>query len=70
MKFIVPRFTKIQKNTELVNEIIKENMIGVRVVKSFVREKKERQKFDDKVDKINTDIKFTGKIFFNNYANV
>lgn len=50
MSYMVPYFGKIQKNLETVNRIIRENFMGIRVVKSFVQEKKEI----DKVEKAST----------------
>lgn len=46
MMYMVPYFGKIQKNLEDVNRIIRENFIGIRVVKSFVQEKKEIKKVE------------------------
>ncbi len=40
-----PRFHKMQEATDRINRTLQENFIGVRVVKSFVREDYERQKF-------------------------
>ena len=39
MGMMGPRFTKFQTLLERINAIAKENLRGVRVVKSFVREK-------------------------------
>lgn len=50
MKLMIPTFGKIQKNNESINTIVKENMDGVRVVKSFVTEEKEFNRFEKKVD--------------------
>lgn len=46
MTYMVPYFGKIQKNLENVNRIIRENFMGIRVVKSFVQEKKEIEKVE------------------------
>lgn len=46
MSYMVPYFGKIQKNLENVNRIIRENFMGIRVVKSFVQEKKEIEKVE------------------------
>lgn len=47
MSYMVPYFGKIQKSLETVNRIIRENFMGIRVVKSFVQEKKEIDKVAD-----------------------
>lgn len=47
MTYMVPYFGKIQKNLETVNRIIRENFMGIRVVKSFVQEKKEIEKVEN-----------------------
>ena len=45
MGMMVPRFAKFQKLLEHINAIAKENLRGVRVVKSFVQEKDQFDKF-------------------------
>ena len=40
MGVVGPRFAKFQTLLERINAIAKENLRGVRVVKSFVREKR------------------------------
>lgn len=42
-----PRFTKFQKLLDRINAIAKENLRGVRVVKSFVQEKDQYDKFQE-----------------------
>ena len=41
-----PRFEAMQKKIDNINTVVQENLIGVRVVKSFVRAKKEKEKKD------------------------
>ncbi len=48
-----PRFAKMQERVDTLNSTVQENITGVRVVKSFVREDYERQKFS----KANRDLK-------------
>lgn len=43
-----PRFLKVQKATDGLNKALQENFIGIRVVKSFVREEFEKEKFFEK----------------------
>lgn len=42
-----PRFAKVQESVDNLNSKVQENVTNVRVVKSFVREKYETQKFRD-----------------------
>ncbi len=48
-----PLFRKIQSDLDKINTILKENMLGVRVVKSFVTEEKEQKRFDKEVNSLN-----------------
>ncbi len=45
-----PFFTKLQRATDAVNLVVQENVNAVRVVKSFVREGEEREKFRRRSD--------------------
>ena len=45
MKLAVGRFGKMQEKIDAINRVIQENLIGIRVVKSFVRSDHEIQKF-------------------------
>ena len=45
LKFGLPMFQKMQKKIDNVNRVVQENLIGIRVVKAFVREDKEKEKF-------------------------
>ena len=51
-----PRFTRMQTKIDLLNSTVQENITNVRVVKSFVREDFENNKFAD----ANSDLKQTG----------
>ena len=50
MKICFPLFEKMQKALDHLNERVQENLIAVRVVKSYVREDREREKFIDAND--------------------
>lgn len=63
MKKAGPVFGKIQKGVDQINTTVKENIDGVRVVKSFVTEKDEKEKFDKQVDELTGNLVYTGKIF-------
>lgn len=45
LKFGFPMFQKMQKKIDNVNRVVQENLIGIRVVKAFVREDREKEKF-------------------------
>ena len=42
---VVPKFRIMLEKTDIFNRVLQENFLGIRVVKSFVREKKENEKF-------------------------
>ncbi len=50
MKICFPLFERMQKALDHLNEQVQENLIAVRVVKSYVREDREREKFIDAND--------------------
>ncbi len=62
-RLMVPKFFKIQKSIENINTTVKENIDGVRVVKSFVTEKQEKEKFDEQTDQLTDNIIYVGKTF-------
>lgn len=45
LKFGFPMFQKMQKRIDNVNRVVQENLIGIRVVKAYVREEHEKSKF-------------------------
>lgn len=45
LKFGFPMFRKMQKKIDNVNRVVQENLIGIRVVKAYVREDREKDKF-------------------------
>ena len=52
MKIVIPRFKIIQKLTDKINGITRENLTGIRVIRAFNAEKYEEEKFN----KINNDL--------------
>lgn len=52
LKFGFPMFQKMQKKIDNVNRVVQENLIGIRVVKAFVREDKEKEKFHSASDEL------------------
>ncbi len=58
-----PLFAQIQRGLDKVNTILKENMLGVRVVKSFVTEEKEQARFGVEVNELTSKQKSVGATF-------
>ncbi len=58
----MPLFKRIFKKYDRMNESIEENIIGMRVVKSFVREEYEEAKFDVASDEVRRDFTKAEKI--------
>ena len=52
VKTVYPRFRKLFEKYDNLNRIVQENLIAIRVVKAFVREKYENQKFDEVADEL------------------
>lgn len=51
---VKPKFETMQKKIDNLNITVQENLIGVRVVKSFVRAKKEKEKFKKSNDDLSS----------------
>lgn len=47
LKFGFPMFQKMQKKIDNINRVVQENLIGIRVVKAYVREDREKDKFHE-----------------------
>ena len=52
LKFGFPLFKKMQKKIDRVNQVVQENLIGIRVVKAYVREDREKDKFHKSSDEL------------------
>ena len=52
LKFGFPMFRKMQKKVDNINRVVQENLIGIRVVKAFVREEREKDKFRNASDEL------------------
>ncbi len=46
IRVVQPLFTRIQERVEYLNQVLQENLTGIRVVKSFVRRDHEGQRFE------------------------
>ena len=67
IKLVHPIFTRVFKTYDRLNNVVQENLHGMRVVKSFVREDKESEKFTETSGKIYNDFTRAEKIMaFNN----
>ena len=45
-KKIMPLFTSLQKRTDRINQVIREKLTGVRVIRAFATQKYERERYD------------------------
>ena len=61
-KYVHPIFVKIFHKYDAMNDTVQENINGVRVVKSFVREDHEKKKFQEKSEEIYRDFVFVEKV--------
>ena len=67
IKMVHPIFERVFKRYDKLNNVVQENIHGIRVVKAFVREKKENEKFNDASDAIYKDFVKAERIMaFNN----
>ena len=67
IKLVHPIFTRVFKTYDRLNNVVQENVRGIRVVKSFVREQKESEKFTEASDTIYKDFVKAERIMaFNN----
>ncbi len=79
MRFVMPFFRRIFKKYDALNNSVQENVGGIRVVKSFVREKYETEKFEKAAGEVRDDFTKAEKImalnnplmsFFMNFASI
>ncbi len=79
MRFVMPFFRRIFKKYDALNNSVQENVSGIRVVKSFVREEYETKKFQKAAGEVRNDFTRAEKImalnnpmmtFFINFAAV
>ena len=61
-----PLFRTLQENTDALNLVVQENLTGIRVVKSFVQEEREKEKFSEKNQELKTtSLKAFGMVVIN-----
>ena len=63
MVFVVPRFKIIQKLTDKLNGVTRENLLGIRVVRAFNAEKYQEDKFSKANDDLTNTQLFVQKLF-------
>jgi ATP-binding cassette subfamily B protein len=63
MILVIPKFKLVQKFTDNVNNSIRENIVGIRVVRAFNAEKYQEDKFKDINDELTNTQLFTQKAF-------
>ena len=67
IKLVFPIFNRVFKTYDRLNNVVRENVRGIRVVKSFVREQRETEKFTETSDTIYKDFVKAERIMaFNN----
>ena len=52
IKNVKPKFESMQKKIDNINRVVQENLIGIRVVKAYVREDREKDKFHNASDEL------------------
>ena len=79
MRFVMPFFRRIFKKYDALNNSVQENVGGIRVVKSFVREEYETEKFNKSAEEVRKDFTKAERIlainspmmtFFINFASI
>ena len=63
MTIVVPRFKIIQKLTDKINGVTRENLNGIRVVRAFNAEKYQEEKFEDVNTELTSRLTFNQKMF-------
>lgn len=58
----IPLYAKVQSNLDKIMTSTRENLCGVRVIRAFNIEKKEKQKFEANNEKLNSSQQFVGRI--------
>ena len=53
---MVPQFQKMQERIDRINEVLREQITGIRVVRAFVREPDEADRFGDANDELTDDV--------------
>ena len=60
---VIPKFKIVQKLTDKINDVTRENLTGIRVVRAFNAEEYQENKFDDVNDKLTSQQLFNQRAF-------
>ena len=60
---VVPKFKIVQKLIDNINEVVRKNLIGIRVVRAYNAEEYEREKFEDVNQRLTKQQLFNQKVF-------
>ena len=63
MRIVIPKFKIVQKLTDRINEVTRENLTGIRVVRAFNAESYQENKFEDTNTKLTNQQLFNQKMF-------
>lgn len=63
ISIVMPKFKIVQKLTDKINGVTRENLIGIRVVRAFNAEKYQEEKFEDVNDRLTNQQLFNQKKF-------
>ena len=63
MLIVIPKFKRVQKLTDKLNGVTRENLTGIRVVRAFNAEKYQENKFEDVNEKLTNQQLFNQKAF-------
>ena len=63
MKIVIPKFKIVQKLTDKINSVTRENLTGIRVVRAFNAESYQENKFEETNTKLTNQQLFNQKIF-------
>ena len=63
MSIVIPKFSKIQKLTDKINQLVKEHITGIRVIHAFNAEKYEENKFNTVNRDLTNTFLFNQRIF-------
>lgn len=66
IKTAYPRFGRMLEKYDKMNSDVQENLVGIRVVKAFVREKQENEKFEKEADSVRKAQVFAEKLVIMN----
>jgi len=63
MACVIPKFEKLQKLTDKINGVTRENLTGIRVIRAFNAEKFEKKRFNDVNEELTNTQLFNQRVF-------